>query len=110
MRIVQYAPHRHHRGKRTLRSRHRGVSWFASSSVFEDSFAQALARHPCVTRVEVDLGGLGRMDITGAIAIRRMIQDTRRASLDVQLKDVPPRARRCTLIEHGDDLSRFRPR
>lgn len=90
---------------KTLRFRPRGVLWFASSKELEDAFGQALARYPSVTHVEVDLGGLGRMDITGAMAIRRMIQDARRASLDVQLKDVPPRARRwiATLIEHDDE-------
>ena len=93
-------------GERTLLFRPRGVLWFASSKVLEDSFAQALARHPSITHVEIDLGGLGRMDITGAMAIRRMIQHARRASLDVELKDVPPRANRwiSTLIGQGDDL------
>jgi len=81
------------------------VLWFASSKELEDAFGQALARRPPITHVEIDLGGLGRMDITGAMAIRRMIQDARRASLDVQLTDVPPRARRwiVTLIEHRDE-------
>ena len=90
---------------KTLRFRPRGVLWFASSKTLEDAFGQALARNSSATHVEVDLGGLGRMDITGAIAIRRMVQDARRASLDVQLKDVPPRARRwiTTLIEHNDE-------
>ena len=90
---------------KTLRFRPRGVLWFASSKVLEDAFGQALARHPSITHVEIDLGGLGRMDITGAMAIRRMIQDARRASLDVQLEDVPPRAHRwiATLIGHGDE-------
>lgn len=91
--------------EKTLRFRPRGVLWFASSKELEDAFGQALARRPTITHVEIDLGGLGRMDITGAMAIRRMIQDARRASLDVQLTDVPPRARRwiTTLIEHGDE-------
>ncbi len=91
--------------ERTLRFRPRGVLWFASSKELEDAFGQALARRPTITHVEIDLGGLGRMDITGAMAIRRMIQDARRASLDVQLTDVPPRARRwiVTLIEHRDE-------
>lgn len=92
--------------ERTLRFRPRGVLWFASSQVLEDAFVQALARHPSITHVEIDLGRLGRMDMTGAMAIRRMIQHARRASLDVQLKDVPPRAQRwmATLIAPGDEL------
>lgn len=85
--------------------RPRGVMWFVSSSVVEDAFAAALAANPGVRRAEISLRGIGRMDLTGALALRRMLHDARSASLDVRIIDMPPRARRWTrsLIQSSDD-------
>lgn len=76
--------------------RPRGVLWFVSSRVVEDAFARAIAEAPGVRRVEISLRGVGRVDLTGALTVRRMMRDARDASLTVQVLDVPPRARRWT--------------
>jgi len=74
--------------------RPRGVLWFASSKVIEDAFADALADYPQASVVEIDLGGVGRLDVTSALVLRRMLREARSASLEARVVDIPPRARR----------------
>ena len=71
----------------------------------EDRFVELLAIHGDVSRLKVYLGGVGRVDLSGALALRRIVQDARSAGLEVELVDVPPRARRWvrTLIEPDVD-------
>ena len=76
--------------------RPRGVLWFVSSRIVEERFARALVDAPNVRRVEISLRGIGRVDLTGALTLRRMIRDAKEASLEVELVDIPPRARRWT--------------
>lgn len=85
----------------TLHIRPSGVLWFGSAYVLEDRFVELLALHPEATRLKVYLGGVGRVDLSGALALRRIVQDARSTGLEVDLVDVPPRARRWvrTLIE-----------
>jgi ABC-type transporter Mla MlaB component len=40
------------------------------------------------------LEGLGRVDVTGAIALRNMLREARNSNVEVELRDVPPHARR----------------
>jgi anti-anti-sigma regulatory factor len=84
--------------------RPRGVLWFASSRIVEDAFAAALAANPRARQVEISLRGIGRMDLTGALALRRILQDARAASLDVQVTGMPPRANRWTRSLIRSDL------
>jgi anti-anti-sigma regulatory factor len=81
----------------TLIFRPRGVLWFASSKVIEDAFAVAIADHPEARRIDVDLAGVGRLDVTTALVLRRMLADARAAKLEARLIDIPPRARRFLL-------------
>jgi len=81
----------------TLTFRPRGVLWFASSKVIEDAFAVAIADHPRARKVDIDLAGVGRLDVTSALVLRRMLADARAAKLEARLIDVPPRARRFLL-------------
>ena len=78
----------------TLLFRPRGVLWFAASKVIEDAFAVAIADHPEARTVEIDLSGIGRVDVTSALVLRRMLVEARTAELDARLTGIPPRARR----------------
>ena len=81
----------------TLLFRPRGVLWFAASKVIEDAFAVAIADHPRARAVEIDLSGIGRVDITSALVLRRMLVEARTAELEARLTGIPPRARRFLL-------------
>jgi sulfate permease, SulP family len=75
----------------TLHLRPRGVLWFGSAGRLEDTFVKLLAEHGDANRLHVHLDGLGRIDMTGALALRGLLQQAREASLDVELVDVRPR-------------------
>jgi SulP family sulfate permease len=95
----------------TLHLRPLGVLWFGTARSLEQSFLGLLAAHPDARRLAVHLDGLGRIDLSGALALRSLLEDARRAGLEVDVLDVPPRARRVVerVIEREEDpLTRSR--
>jgi SulP family sulfate permease len=77
-----------------LELRPTGVLWFATARSLEDSFIDLLAGHAGTTRLEIRLDGLGRIDLTGALALRTLIGDAHAAGIEVTLAGGPPQARR----------------
>jgi SulP family sulfate permease len=77
----------------TLHLRPRGVLYFGTEQRFEDSFLGLVAEHPDATKLAVHLDGLGRIDTTGALALRAILQEARLAGLEVEILDVRPRWR-----------------
>ena len=76
----------------TLHIAPRGVLYFASAPSVEQSFADLLNNHPGARRLRIHLDGLGRVDLTGALVLERIIADARAAGLDARVVDVPPQA------------------
>jgi SulP family sulfate permease len=76
-----------------LHLRPRGVLWFGSAARLETTLLRAVSEHPDATGITVHLDGLGRIDITGALALRNVLQDAREAGLTVEIADVRPRWR-----------------
>jgi SulP family sulfate permease len=76
-----------------LRIRPSGVVWFGNAQRLEDRISGLLQSNPEVRRLELVLGALGRIDVTGAIAIHNLIADAKAAGLEVGVTDVPPHAR-----------------
>jgi sulfate permease, SulP family len=76
----------------TLHLAPKGVLYFASAPLLEDCFSEVLHDHPTAQRLVVHLDGLGRVDITGAMALRRLLNDAEEAGLDAKVTDVPPQA------------------
>jgi SulP family sulfate permease len=70
-----------------------GVVWFGNAQRLEEHVTGILGRTPGVARLELVLGALGRIDVTGAIAIHNLIADAEAAGLVVDVCDVPPQAR-----------------
>ncbi|MFP5335432.1 MAG: SulP family inorganic anion transporter [Actinomycetes bacterium] len=77
----------------TLRLAPSGVLYFLSAPTFEERVLRAAAAHPGVARVELDLRRLGRIDVTGALALRTTL-DALRADRHVVVTHVPDHARR----------------
>lgn len=75
----------------TLHLRPRGVLWFGSAARLQDAFLAHIGAQPDTERLVVHLDGLGRIDITGALALRGLLEDARRAGLEVEITDVRPR-------------------
>jgi SulP family sulfate permease len=70
-----------------------GVLWFGSAHRIDGELLRLLRRHPDARRVVVHMAGLGRTDITGALALRGLLLDAEAADLDVRVEGVHPRAR-----------------
>jgi SulP family sulfate permease len=77
----------------------------------QDAFLGLLAEHPDATRLAVHLDGLGRIDLTGALALRAVLQEARTAGMEVEVLDVRPRWRglvdRVIASEGDDPLGRW---
>jgi SulP family sulfate permease len=95
----------------TLHMRPRGVLYFGTEQRIEDAFLRLVAEHPQATRLAVHLDGLGRIDLTGALALRAVLHDARDAGFEVEILDVRPRWRPLVerVIESEQDpLGRWR--
>ena len=69
-----------------------GVLFFASAPALQDEVNALVARHPDIRRLVLHLGGLGRIDLTGALALRDLVTGAQAAGIEVELVDVPPQA------------------
>lgn len=89
----------------TLHIRPRGVLWFGSAARLEDVLLRLIGEHPDAERLAVHLDALGRIDTTGALALRALLQQAREAGLVVEIVDVPPRWRQLVarVIEQEED-------
>jgi SulP family sulfate permease len=77
----------------TLIIRPYGVLWFGTAALLEQRLNDALADHDG-DKVVLDLGGLGRIDYTGADALWALVTHTRAGGTEVTLTEVPPQAER----------------
>ena len=82
----------------TLHLRPRGVIWFGTASRLEDQVVELMAQHPESSSLTVHLDGLGRIDTSGALALRGLLRRADEAGLTVEIADVRPRWR--GLVEH----------
>jgi len=78
----------------TLRLTPHGVLFFASAPGLEEALITQLAAHPTATRLVVDLAQLGRIDYSGAIALKNVIEEAEQAGLAVEMVGIPPQTRR----------------
>ncbi|MBD0291792.1 MAG: SulP family inorganic anion transporter, partial [Thermoleophilia bacterium] len=79
--------------ERSLHLRPRGVLWFGTVRRLEDAVLGALGDHPQAEALVVHLDGLGRIDLTGALALRALLRDARAAGVATEVADVRPRWR-----------------
>lgn len=79
---------------RVLHLRPSGVLFFASAPSLEESVGDLLARYPDAERLVLHCDSLGRIDLTGALALRSALAEAEVAGVTVEVVDVPPHARR----------------
>jgi SulP family sulfate permease len=82
----------------------RGVLWFGTARLLEDKFTGSLAAHPATTAIVLRLDGLGRIDLTGAFALRSLINAARASGIAVTVRGAPPHASRVLGRVLGPDL------
>ncbi|MGH8973267.1 MAG: SulP family inorganic anion transporter, partial [Acidimicrobiia bacterium] len=70
----------------------KGVLYFGSVAGLERTFMAILHDHPRANRLVVHLDGLGRVDVTGALALCSLLSEAEEAGLTASIVDVPPQA------------------
>lgn len=81
----------------------KGVLWFFTVPSVDRIVRAELAEHTQLDHVEIDLGGVGRLDYTGAAGLARIIADIRSSGVTVAVRNVPPGAAVAAGIHLTDD-------
>lgn len=76
----------------TLHLAPKGVLYFASAPLLEERLGMLLSENSQARRLVVHLDGLGRIDVTGALALRGLLEAAEAAGLETSVEDVPPQA------------------
>lgn len=74
-----------------------GVLFFGSAPPLDQAFLDELARQPDTTLLLLDLNELGRIDYTGAVALRSLARKAQGAGIDVELVNVPVHSERTLM-------------
>ncbi len=74
----------------TLHLRPSGVLYFGSAPLLDDNFLSLLAEHPDASDLVVHCDRLGRVDVTGALVLRDLIEEAERAGLRAELRSLVP--------------------
>jgi anti-anti-sigma regulatory factor len=69
------------------------VLWFGSMASVETACGDLLAGHPEATKIIFHLGGLGRIDLSAAMMLKRLMENAQQAGLHVEFVDVQPMAK-----------------
>jgi SulP family sulfate permease len=69
-----------------------------------------LAQHPHADHVVFDLAAVGRVDLTGALALKTLVDDARLAGLEADVIGVPDHAERVLQAVWEGELATRRDR
>lgn len=78
----------------TLHLAPRGVLYFASAPQLEERLGKMLSELPSAERLIVHLDGLGRIDVSGALGLRSVLEQAEEAGLEATVCDIPPQSRK----------------
>jgi len=82
-----------------------GVIFFGSSPDVADAMTDLLAEYPDADRVVFDLAAVGRIDLTGALALKTLVDDARLAGLETEVSHIPNHAQRVLKAVWEGDLA-----
>lgn len=72
----------------------RGVLWFGSAPAVEQAILAAVTEYDKAHTLAIHLEGVGRLDLTGALMLQKVIEDPALSHLKVRLEGVPEHAHR----------------
>lgn len=87
-----------------LHLRPTGVVYFGSAPALERAFATQIAQHPEVVEVVLHLDRVGRLDITGALMIKDVVDDADAAGRRVRIRGAGAHATRLLTRVCGGDV------
>ena len=70
-----------------------GVLWFGSSAQVEEMLLDAVAAHPDVDRVVLDLAGVGRVDYSATLVFEQFIDDSEAGGTTVEFANIATAAK-----------------
>lgn len=76
----------------TLHLAPKGVLYFASAPLLSERLSNMLSENPGVERLVVHLDGLGRIDVTGALSLRELLEEADEVGLAASVEGTPPQA------------------
>jgi sulfate permease, SulP family len=79
----------------TLEVRPEGVLWFGSAENLHSDVVALVAQHPTARRVTLRLDRFGRVDLTAAFVLERLINELRDSGLKVQVTGAHPETARA---------------
>ena len=71
-----------------------GVLYFGSAPQLNEALLERLSDFPEASEVVFHLNNLGRIDYTGALALKTVAEAAEQAGLSVEFRDLPPQTRR----------------
>ena len=71
-----------------------GVLWFGSAAYLEQMASRRLSEAGEAERLIMHIGGLGRIDLTGALVLKDVMDEAKQGGFEVELVDVPEHAER----------------
>jgi len=78
----------------TIRIQPHGVMWFGSTNRIVEHMLAVLADQEDITKLMINLEGVGRLDLTAAIEMADFANDQRDNGIEVEFEAVPPHAQR----------------
>jgi sulfate permease, SulP family len=82
----------HHFDGPTVTIEPKGVFWFGVAHRIEQMVVNLLAARPDLTVVVVDLHGIGRIDYTAALVLRRLVDSAAENDVELLIANIPPQA------------------
>ncbi len=79
-----------------------GVMWFGSAPGFRRAIADELDLHPEARELVIDLSGLGRLDLSGALVLKAALAAARSRGITMRVERVPPQIRRIMCAVYPD--------
>jgi SulP family sulfate permease len=83
----------------------RTIIFFGSLPDVAEARTDLLAQYPDADRVIFDLAAVGRIDLTGAMALKTLVDDARLAGLDAEIAGIPSHAARVLEAVWDGDLT-----
>ncbi len=79
-----------------------GVLYFGSAPGMEKVVNRLIAQQPALSHVVVHLSGLGRVDLTGALMLRDLIEETESSGVTIEICEARPHMKRILTRVLGD--------
>lgn len=79
-----------------------GVLYFGSAPGMERAVNQLISEQPALSRVVIHLSGLGRVDLTGALMLRDLVEEAETSGVTIEVREARPHMAKILTRVLGD--------